>query len=229
MKNIVLPIILSILIWLPTVLFGQKIIEESSVLKENDDVSLNFDFADKINVTTWEKSEIYIKVTVSINDNKNNDNFKLDMIQRSTGIEFESEIEDMENLHKYRQIIDEDGHINICNSVDMDIVFEVSIPNRVDLQIKTISGDIILKNTLGKLNIETISGFIDLSLPEKHNANLELSTITGGMYSDFNFKNEEMEGYHHYGKHDLSKKLNEGGTRIFLETISGDIYIRKNK
>ena len=218
---------MAILMTLSCTILGQKVVEKSSPIKENEELTLDFQFADKITITTWNKNEVYVKATISINNNEDNDMFKLELDQRSTGIKFESEIENMRNLQTRKRIIDEDGHTIIYNSIDMDLYFEVKVPENVDLEIETISGDIEIKGVLGRMDINTISGFIDLSLPVKHNADVELSTISGGMYSDFEFNNEKNNGYHHYGKHDLSKRLNNGGTRIFLETISGDIYLRK--
>ena len=210
-------------------LIAQKIVEKSSPIKENEDLMLDFEFADRITVTTWDKNEVYVKVTVSINDNADNDKFELDLNHKSTGIEFESEINKMKDLQTRKRIIDEDGHIITYNSVEMDLFFEVKMPKNIDLEIETISGDIEIKNVLGRMEIKTISGFIDLTMPEKHNADLELSTISGSMYSDLDFNTEKSNGYYHYGKHDISKRLNNGGKRIFLETISGDIYLRKDK
>ena len=124
---------------------------------------------------------------------------------------------------------EEDGRTIIYDcSINMDLYFEVRIPKNNKLEIETISGDIEIKDIHARMDINTISGFIDLSLPANYDADLELSTITGGMYSNFEFNNEKSKGYHHYGKSDISKRLNNGGTRIFLETISGDIFIRKD-
>ncbi|MBU8892246.1 MAG: DUF4097 domain-containing protein [Bacteroidales bacterium] len=229
MKNLIFTCVLAILMSFSNTLFSQKIVEKSSPIKENEELTLNFEFADQITVTTWNKNEVYVKVIVSINNNEDNDKFKLELNQRSTGIVFKSEIENMKSLQTRKRIVDEDGHTITYNSVEMDLFFEVKVPANIDLEIETISGDIDIKGVLGRMDINTISGFIDISLPEKHNADLELSTISGGMYSDFEFNNRKYEGYHHYGKRDLSKRLNNGGTRIFLETISGDIYLRKDK
>jgi DUF4097 and DUF4098 domain-containing protein YvlB len=229
MKKNIFTYVLAILMSFSNVTFGQKIIEKSSPIKSNQELNLNLKFADQITVTTWDKSEVYVKATISINDNKNNDNFKLELDNLSSGIQVVSEIENMNSLRTKKKVVDEDGHTITYNSVDMDLYFEIKVPKNVELEIETISGDIEIKGVLGKMNINTISGFIDLSLPVKHNADLNLSTISGGMYSDFTFNNSKNDGYHHYGKHDLSKQLNNGGTRIFLKTISGDIYLRKAK
>ncbi|NOQ24739.1 MAG: hypothetical protein GQ564_05185 [Bacteroidales bacterium] len=229
MKKYIFTYVLAILMSFSSSIYGQKVIEKSSPIKENEDLSLDFQFADKITVTTWNKNEVYVKAIITINDNKNNDNFKLELDKFSTGIKIESEIENMKKLQTRTNVVDEDGNTITYNSVDMDLFFEVKVPVNVELEIETISGDIEIKGVLGRMDINTISSFIDLSLPESHNADLELNTITGGMYSDFKFNKSKNNGYHHYGKNDLSKRLNNGGIRIFLETISGDIFLRKAK
>lgn len=229
MKKYIFTYIMAILMSFSSSIYGQKIVEKSSPIKENEDLYLDFQFADKITVTTWDKNEVYVKAIVSINNNKDNDNFKMDLESYSTGIKIESEIENMRDLQTRKKVVDEDGHSITYNSIDMDLFFEVKVPANIDLEIETISGDIEIKGVLGKMDINTISGFVDLALPEKHNADLNLNTISGGMYSDFTFNNSKNNGYHHYGKNELSKQLNNGGTRIYLETISGDIYLRKAK
>jgi len=230
MKNIVFTYVLAILISFSNIVYSQKVIEKTYPINTEDEISLDFQFADEIKVTTWDKNEVYVKVTVNINDNENNDKFSLNQKQRSTGIKIESEIEDLDDLHRSNRIVKEKdkGRTIIYDcSINMDLFFEVKIPKSHKLEIKTISGDIDINGVLARMDINTISGFIDLSLPADYDADLELSTITGGMYSDFEFNKETSDGYHHYGKNELSKQLNQGGTRIFLETISGDIYIRK--
>lgn len=232
MKNNVFTYVLAILMTFSNAARSQKVFEKSSPVNSNDEISLDFQFAKEIKVTTWDKNEVYVKATVNINDNADNDRFSLKLDKRSTGIKVESEIEDLDGLHRHKRIVKEedDGKTIIYDcSVDMDLYFEVKVPKNNKLEIETISGDIDIKGVLGRMDINTISGFIDLSLPSDYNADLELSTITGGMYSDFDFNDERNDGYHHYGKNELSKRLNNGGTRIFLETISGDIYLRKAK
>lgn len=231
MKNNVFTYVLAILMTFSYAAHSQKVFEKSSPVTNNDDISLDFQFAKEIKVTTWDKNEVYVKAIVNINDNADNDRFSLNLDKRSTGIKIKSDIEGLDDLHRHKRIVKEDdGKTTIYNcSVDMGLYFEVKVPKNNKLEIKTISGDIDIKGVLGRMDINTISGFIDLSLPPDYNADLELSTITGGMYSDFDFNDEKNNGYHHYGKNELSKRLNNGGTRIFLETISGDIYLRKAK
>jgi hypothetical protein len=233
MKNNVFTSVLVILITFSTTLFSQRIVEKTFAVSVDDEISLEFKFANEINVTTWDKNEVFVKASVNINDNNNNDNFELIFNQRSTGIEIESKIINIDDLPQRKRIIKEDKNgdkiiINDC-TVEMDLFFEVKVPASADIEIETISGDIEIDGILGRMDINTISGFIDLSLPENHNADLELSTISGSMYSDFDFKSDEEKGYSHYRRNEVSKRLNNGGTRIFLKTISGDIFLRKSK
>lgn len=232
MKNNVFTFVLAILMSFSGIAHSQKVIEKTYPVSSSDEISIEFQFADEINISTWDKNEVYVKATISINDNQDNERFSLNQKQRSTGIKIESEIEDMSDLHRHKKIIkdDDDGNTIIYDcSIDMDLFFEVKIPKNRKLDVETISGDITITGVQARMNINTISGFIDLALPSDYNADLELSTITGGMYSDFEFDKEENDGYHHYGRNEISKQLNKGGTRIFLETISGDIYLRKAK
>ncbi|MBI9055342.1 MAG: hypothetical protein JEY96_16075 [Bacteroidales bacterium] len=229
MKNTITTGVIAILMFFCNTLYSQTIVEKSSAIKSNEDLELNFEFADEINVSTWDKNEVYVKVSVSINENEDNDHFALNLNKRSTGVEFESEIKNMKSLQSRKRVVSKNGNTTTYNSIDMELIFDVKIPKDVKLEIETISGNIEIIDFLGRLEVKSISGFIDVTLPTKHNADLELSTISGGMYSNFEFNNEKHKGYYHYGKHDLSKRLNNGGIRIFLETISGDIYLRKSK
>lgn len=233
MKNNVFTSVLAILITFSTTVYSQKIVEKTFPVSADDEISFEFKFANEIKVTTWDKNEVYVKASVNINDNNNNDNFELKFNQRSTGLEIESKIINIDDLPQRKRIVKEDGNgdrtiINDC-TVEMDLYFEVKVPKNSGLEVETISGDIEINGVLGRMEINTISGYIDLSLPANRNADLELSTISGGMYSDFDFKSNQENGYHHYRRNQISKTLNSGGTRIFLKTISGDIFLRKIK
>ncbi|MFW5721354.1 MAG: DUF4097 family beta strand repeat-containing protein, partial [Bacteroidota bacterium] len=227
MKKIYIISVLSILLVYSNTLYSQRIVEKSSPVSSEDDITLVFKFANEIKITTWDKNEVFVKASVNINDNKNNDNFELNFKQRSTGLEIESEIINMDDLRQRKRIVKEDKNgdeiiINNC-TVEMELFFEVKVPVNAGIEIETISGDIEIDGVLGRMDINTISGFIDLSLPENHNADIELNTISGNMYSDFDFKSDVEKGYHHYRHREISKRINQGGSRIFLKTISGNI------
>ncbi|MDQ2177851.1 hypothetical protein [Marinifilum sp. D714] len=214
--------------------YGQKIVEKSVKISSEEKVSLEFKFADDIKISTWDKNEVYVKASVNINENEDNDAFRFNVNSFSKGIEIESEIENMEDLHrttiiKREQSKDGKTETITTNSIDMELFFEVKLPRNTRLSINTISGNISIVGLQSKMEIETISGFIDLSLPSKQQADLVLNTITGEMYTDFELNTKNKGELKHYRNGKFSTSLNGGGEEIFLKTISGDIFLRKDK
>jgi lia operon protein LiaG len=113
--------------------------------------------------------------------------------------------------------------IKSCHSIDLK---EVSGP----LVLSTISGDINITysaiNSVKSSSINSISGDIDITLPVKTTTNLELSTVSGGFYSDFDFS-ETQKNLKKVGGNELKFPLNGGGFKFIIGTVSGNIYLRK--
>ncbi len=114
--------------------------------------------------------------------------------------------------------------------IDMDIYFEVFLPKNIEIDLGTISGDVILTNVEGKMDIETISGFIDVEIAKNAKATVKTSSISGGVYTDHEIeikKTLKDKKYHLVSGRSPFFDLNGGGRSIRLETISGNIYVRK--
>jgi lia operon protein LiaG len=98
------------------------------------------------------------------------------------------------------------------------------------LVLSTISGDIeVTFSSLaaGKpFSINSISGEIDITLPASTAADVEMSAVSGRMYSDFDFSNKSKD-MNQIGGNELNTKLNGGGAKFSIVTISGNIYLRK--
>ncbi len=100
------------------------------------------------------------------------------------------------------------------------------------LVLNSISGDIEIN--ISKLNqnsptsISLISGDLDITLPIGSPANLEMSAITGGIYTDLEIKAESKDGnLSQVGGNSIKTKLNGGGVELNLSCTSGNIYLRK--
>jgi lia operon protein LiaG len=113
--------------------------------------------------------------------------------------------------------------IKSCHNIDLK---EVSGP----LVLSTISGDINI--TYGDINstksssVNSISGDIDITLPVKTATNLELGTISGAIYSDFDFS-ESRKNLKRIGGSVSDFSLNGGGFKFSIRSINGNIYLRK--
>jgi DUF4097 and DUF4098 domain-containing protein YvlB len=115
------------------------------------------------------------------------------------------------------------GRNDCCNK--SDIWWRVFIPENTNVTIETINADLTIKGETGRMNLKSISGFIDMAVPEKRSANLDFSTISGTIYSDLRLT-PENNGSGVPVK--IKDKMNNGGSQIKLETISGDIFFRKS-
>jgi lia operon protein LiaG len=113
--------------------------------------------------------------------------------------------------------------IQTCGAINLT---DVSGP----LVLSTISGDINVAlagvNMDKPFSINSVSGEIDITLPAKITADIEMGSVSGAMYSDFDLNSGDKDMKHVGGNH-LTSKLNGGGTRFSIVTVSGNIYLRK--
>jgi hypothetical protein len=207
---------------------AQKTFTQNVNAKKAEKVTLDVQFADDITIETWSKSEVYVEAIVNIDDNKHNDNFKFELNEIGDEIIIEAEIEDMDKLGEETKVRHKDGDTYIYNSrtVDLDITFKVKVPKDIAVSLKTINGNIESKNIENELALKTISGDIDISMDSKKSFNLTMKTISGDMFTDFEFENEEKRKFVYVGS-SIDTEINGGGTPIELNTISGNIYFRK--
>ncbi len=123
--------------------------------------------------------------------------------------------------------------VNMKNEIDIQSCHNIYLENVTGpLVLSTIAGDIdIICNSIADntpFSINSISGDIDISIPENAKVNLEMRTISGGFYSDFNFT-ETQKDLKRIGGSQLKYALNDGGSKFSIVTVSGNIYLRKGK
>jgi lia operon protein LiaG len=120
---------------------------------------------------------------------------------------------------------------NVKNEIDFDGCHQVSLKNVTGpLVISTISGGVdVVFGEISKdkpISIASISGEVDVTLPAKAAIDLEMSTINGNMYSDFDLA-ADSKNMKKVGGNSIRTQLNGGGTGLKLSVISGNIYLRK--
>jgi len=116
---------------------------------------------------------------------------------------------------------------------------EIDIKNCHDIDLRNVTGPLVLSTISGNIDItfasiasdkpfsvNSISGEIDITLPVKTATNLELRTITGGFYSDFDLTSTD-KNLKRIGGNQLNFPLNGGGFKFSITTVSGNIYLRK--
>jgi len=118
---------------------------------------------------------------------------------------------------------------------------EVAVKNCQGIKVNNVSGPLVLSTISGNININfpsldkdrtislaSISGEIDVTVPSTTGVDVELQTISGSIYSDFDFPNDDKK-MKRIGGNTISTSLNGGGADLKITNISGSIYFRKGK
>jgi len=192
---------------------AQQIIEKHIDFSGKESLSLKIQIADSINIQTWSKNEVYVKASVNINDNKDNEAYVTSFDESGNSVNVKANFK--ENYFK--------GKKNCCN--EEKIFWQVFIPEKTRFSVETINADITITGKTTEMNVKSISGYIDLAVPSAKQADLDFSTISGRMYSNHEFALNKMRSGIPLK---ITEKLNNGGVPIRLETISGDIFFRKS-
>lgn len=191
---------------------AQMIVEKKFNITGTKTVEMKIAIADSIVIQTWNKPEVSFRASVNINDNRDNDIYLTSFSEDKDKIVAEAEL-NTDNYKGNREIYSE-----------TQIIWEVFIPENTVFSVETINGNVTITGETNKMNVKSISGFIDLSLSPGKAADIHFSTISGSIYSDFSLK---LSGSRTGIPAIINESINDGGPLIRLETISGDIFFRK--
>ena len=208
------------------------------------DVYVHLKFANHIILKNWDKNEISVEATVNIDNNEHNNYFSLKTDKIGTTYTVKSDYG--EYFKKYRSYRnhsnnnDDKGHD--CHDNYSNIVnYVINVPKNMTLKVKSISGDVEVDSYNGHLTLDLISGDIAI---KKHSKNMHIKTIsgdidllvsdatfsaktlTGSIYSDLDidFSNQKKRSHNHQK---VTGTIKKGIASLSLETISGDIFLRK--
>ena len=239
MKNII-SIVLSLIV---SGLQAQTEIEKRVAVRAGDKVVLDFKYANNIIVHTWENEEVFLAANVSINNGALDHMYEIESRKSGNRIEFYSNSEDFEDA--WRTIYSSD---DCCKSygTHVDITINLHMPAYLDLEYNSISGSIVLPALKGKVYIDTISGDVTMNPGDNRikaktvsgdiellinyplNADFEVSTVTGEIYSNLDFQYlDGKEGLNQLVGQEVKGRINDGGTEWRLKTVSGDVFLRQ--
>ncbi|VXD18426.1 DUF4097 family beta strand repeat-containing protein [Marinoscillum sp. 108] len=198
--------------------YAQTQVTESANVGKQELLQLNFDFADDITIQTWDKNEVYVEVSVSINDGEYDHIFTLDKMVTERAITISMD----KDMWKK---VDRKGEN--CN-FQTEIVYRVFLPSQLRLKANTINGNFIITPMTREVELKTISGDIDITVAREEGLDFKAKTISGEIFSDLEIDFPEgKEGLRQVVGMNVRGKVNSGGSPMELETISGNIYLRK--
>ena len=226
--------------------FAQTAINKSIPVSTGQKISMHFDYPELVKVSTWDKNEISIQGSVSINSGENDDAFVLETSTSGNIISIESRINGIKSLPQritvneggqkivfktkadYRKYCDVNGKNfnSMSTGVDMDIILEIKVPQNVETRIESVYGMVEIKQFAGPLVVEATYGGVDAALQEKSTGEVEAETNYGQIYTnlDVKFSNDNIQekDFHTY----VSAKPGKG-PRYSFESKYGNVYLRK--
>jgi hypothetical protein len=216
-------------------LFAQEdVVDISLPLRNGQKVILNLRFADKIEVKTWDKKELFLRANVLINDGLMNDAYKVDTVMSDYAIEIATGFE--EDIIKNSGFNNCDGKnrsqynfdrrrgnrgYNICHTIN----YTVFLPAETDLTMETISGDITIANMKSEVEAKSVSGVVDCVIGKNQKADILLESVTGRAYTEPAMFTR-ADGLQVLLSRKVSGQLNGGGKYVHLESVSGNVSLR---
>lgn len=208
-------------------------------------INMRFDYPELVRVSTWDRNEIAVEGTVSINQGENDDAFVFDSETNARTINLNAYIKDMKGLPQQITILQggqqvmfkdkaalkayekENGknYTSISWGPNIDIVLEIKVPKNVLTRVESVYGLVEVKNFQGPLQVEATYGGIDAALSERGVGEVIAETNFGEIFTnlDAKFLGEQTEkDFHTY----VSAKPGNG-PRYDFESKFGNVYIRK--
>lgn len=177
-------VLLVILIFISLPLLGSDLIEKEFKVNPGEKLDVNLKSGGSIHISGWAKNVARIKVYLR---NGQNEGCKIRIEKSGTVIEVESEFDPFE-------------HEN-CKSPKL----EIQVPQRFDLKLKTMGGNITLSNIKGEISGRTMGGSLNL---ERLKGKIQMTTM-GGKIS---LTDSDIDG-----------QVKTMGGRVLLENVVGDI------
>ena len=234
-----------LLILLTLKVYSQTEVNKTIVFQLGQTITMHFDYPELIKISTWDKNEISITGTVSINGGENDDAFSLESSVNGKEVSIEGEIRDLKNL-PHRITIWHDGqkmmfkteadykkyqheHGRDYNSMnwgtDFDIFLVIKVPKNVETKVLSTYGTIEIKDFTGPLVAESTYGGVDAALTEKLVGDLKAAVNYGDIYTNFDFK---FSGGEFGDFHTVVNAKPGSGPRYSFESKYGNVYLRKS-
>ena len=229
-------------------LAAQTSINKTVPVSPGQNLKMNFDYPEKIRISTWEKNEISIQGTVSINGGENDEAFSLEVNNTEGSVMIKNLIKNMKSLperitvmkdgnkttfrnksewKKYQEEHGKSAYNMINQGVDMDIELEIKVPANLETSLVSVYGMVEVKNFKGPLIVEATYGGVDATLTESSMGELIAETNYGHIYSGlvlkFDASNTREEDFH-----TLVNAKPGVGPRYRFESPYGNVYLRKS-
>ncbi len=217
-------------------LASQWVMAQADVLEKtyaftNQHLDVDIDMGTDFVVKSWSKNEIYVKITYEVNGGKDNEALRIDLDNYDDRLALDIDL----RPHKLSESDDcccqsrEGIHWrNNGKNACLEVKVEMMVPSSASMTVETIGSNVTISGIKSDIEVETISGVIDLTWEGNTGAEIGLKSITGDLYTNMDFKTRKDRGLPSLGGRKLKGTYKGGEKEVYLETISGAIYFRKS-
>jgi len=215
-------------------LIAQTSIQKNIANANGKKIIMDFNRA-SAKIIAWDKNEVSIKGSVSINNGDHDENFIIDIQEKSNEINIQTFVKNIDNLPKMIVIKNGDekhyfrdtkegkkalkefkskneGHYNSWSEgIHTEITLEIHVPKNSNLSIESLYGHVDLENVTSQVNVENTYGHVDVKMGNTFSKMMKL-------HSTYNFVDVSLPAS---AKLDLN--LNTGYGEIYT-----DLNIQQN-
>lgn len=225
--------------------FAQTKVNETVPLKAGQRVELSFDYPELIKITTWDKNEISIEGTVSINSGEHDDAFVVNISNNGPIVKIKNEIRNMKNLphrvtafdgaekivfaskEEFKNYERQQGKKfgRVSYGLDMDIILEIRIPANTVTGMTSTYGMVEVSNFNGPLTVEATYGGVDVAVNEQAVGKITAETFYGEIFSNLDAKSNGTLSRDDFQT--LVSATPGRGPAYVLDSKFGNVYLRK--
>jgi hypothetical protein len=245
--NRVIPIVIGIAALItPIEQYAQTQLNKTIPVQAGQKINMHFDYPDLIRVSTWDRNEISVQGTISINGGENDDAFLFESSVNGNTIDIRSSIKDLKHLpqritihrdgqkimfrdkaewKKYQQEHGQ-GYNTMSWGADIDIELNIKVPKNLYTRVESVYGMVEIKNFEGPLTVEATYGGVDAALAERSTGEVSAETNYGEIYSNLDAK-FGGGGVREQDFHTFVTAKPGNGPKYSFESKYGNVYIRK--
>jgi len=177
-------IILALFILLAFFLYGEEDLKREFPLEPGKLLDIDLKTGGTLSISGWEKPKVSVNVNLKKGDA---DDWDISFQQKSEGVFIESRLKST-------------GY-----SYNTSPIFSIRVPQKINLKLKTLGGDIIIRHIDGEIIGKTMGGKLKLS---RLKGNIDMKTMGG----EISLTDSNIDG-----------KVKTMGGRVLLENITGDV------
>lgn len=240
------------LIVLSGTVFAQTKIEKVVPVQSGQKLVLDFDYPELIKIQTWDRKEVLIKGTVSINKGENDEAFELVTQTNGSTVTVSSIIKDMENLPKrivikkgdteyvfrakdykdpeVKKFMDEHGgnYTYMSSGIIKEIQLEIFVPVGMETSVQAKYGLVEVLGFNAPLTVDAKYGGVDATINARATGELIARTHFGEILTNLDLAfDSEKDRDSNFNKWTQVSVKPGTGPRYMLESKYGKVYLRK--